>query len=219
MTLIERNVARRAAIAVLVVAVTMGGAAQAATLTNTASWGDFDTEVGFDIFVPQFNPALGTLTAVSVSLAGQFTPAVSFDEAPPPSLSPVEFNPQVQLLAVSQGFGLFGIDITQSLAPEFATIGSDQRAVGTPEAVDIGTTLPLTGSPVSYVGLSNLDFFGGGSSGVGPAYGRYVVNDQPQVTGQLAITYTFTPAPEPASLALLGVGLLGLCAIRPRARR
>jgi hypothetical protein len=227
-----------AVITVLAASVAVESGAQAAVVTVVAAVPprvDFAAS-GVDIFVSQFDPTLGSLTAVSVSLTGQLLPGLTLEQAPAPlALPPAQFDPRVTLLNVSSppvaGRTPFQtIGITQFLGAEsvpFVASGTRQIASGASENVNIAADLSLTGSQVQFVGSGLLDFYVNGRSNVmNPSlYSFYGQVDSAVLNGQVAITYTYTPVgagvpavgaavPEPASLALLGAAVVGLCVIR-----
>lgn len=219
-----------AVITVLAASVAVKSGAQAAVVTVVAAvppTGDLAAS-GVDIFVSQFNPILGSLTDVSVSLTGQLLPRLTLEDPAPLALPPAQFDPRVRLVNVSSppvaGRTPFQtIDITQSLGAEsvpFVASGTRQIASGASESINIAADLSLMGSQVRFVGSGLLDFYVNGRSNAtnSSLYNFYGQVDSAVLNGQVAVTYTYTPVgaavPEPASLALLGAAVVGLCVIR-----
>lgn len=191
------------------------GPAHAAVLTRTvpvSSTVPF-RDLGVDVLVPRFDPALGRLTGVAASLSGQLTPGLENLGGLVPRLeSPVVFQPAVSFN--------YPVEATQVLAFQSVAITDGGRqAIGAPQAVTLDAALapmlPNANPAVGFTGLGTVLFVITGESGplVGRNLSLFGVVDVAAFEGQLAVSYTFdpvVPVPEPASWALLGAALAGL---------
>ena len=170
-------------------------------------------DLGVDVLVPRFDPALGALTGVTASLSGQLTPGLeNLGSLVPPLASPVQFRPTLSLNYPVEAIQVLPLQAVLVTDGGLRTIGAAQAAR---LDVTLAPTLPGANPAVDFTGLGTVLFVVSGESG--PLTGRnlslFGVVDIAVFQGQLAVAYTFDPAisvPEPASWALLGAALAGL---------
>ena len=158
-----------------------------------------DGESNGQIYGTYFDPTLGTLTSTTFRFTGSVTPSFQIVAAPPPS-SPVSITPYIDV-RVSGQFNLLG---------ESASAPSDSRNFTAPsQSFDISGT--LFGN---YVALSHADslityaLLNSPYAGVRPlpSVGIYSTSFG---RGAFEVDYNYTPAPEPSSLMILSISLLG----------
>lgn len=202
----------------------MAGLANAATISYSGGF-TMDLSPGSDtVNLSQFNPALGTLTAVTLDLSGSVQAHVTAEND-----SAIAGSMGVDLTGLLGASGPGSLStsagITQSAGPVSVT-ASDGTADSGGDYVDFGT---ISGSNSAnntiisgfsaYVGTGTITFNITGNGGFAV---NGVSNSTIHVTdfggdGTAKVTYTYTPVPEPASLGLFAIG--GLMMIRRRRDR
>ena len=165
--------------------------------------GDFTP---FDINALPFNPALGTLTDVTVEIIGNVTPMTANDLAPFPATVDLTTHLFVFPTNAPPGNTTTITFTTQTGVPVVvASPGSAGEATGAVIAVD------------QTIDFSDLNAFITGIAGsqLLVEYGFRTANGLPgsgsdltSFAGSAVLTYTYD-APEPVTLSLFGAGLLG----------
>jgi hypothetical protein len=186
---------------------------------------------GSDLYLPQFNPALGTLTGITMDVGGDLDATWSITND---NHSGTAYLLMYQDLTISEGANtlLFASEHTEGVykaslddsdpifngecvtlaitaGPSTATADLWEEPVGgTDQTISDFTDYVGTGT-VTLPVTSNL------SEEASIPGGNYSENPAPLTDAYATVTYTYVP--EPASFSLLGLGILGLLSRRRRA--
>ena len=183
--------------------------AAADTISYTSA---FSSEVDFGAaaYGEQFAGSLGTLTGMSIAVAGTYLPNIVSLIANPDLNSTLYYT--------GNAFGIGGFDT--GVAGTF-TLTDAGHLVGPPEAFGFSENLNSAnleaytspGPAFDYGFLANIDLYSRPLNGTWGSGGQW--SDNSTFSGNIEVTYTYTPVPEPSTLSLLAAAA---CLV-PLARR
>lgn len=182
------------------------------------------TEISQTGFLDLFDSSLGTLNSVTLTLSGSATQSITLTNNAQQDQT-TRATGTVDLLFTSS---LAGLNLSQgglslSGTTGFVTLASGASQTFGPLTDSDSIVLAPTSSLFSVAGGGQFSISCASISGIGiSGGGGNIASDQATTAGcgaTIAYDYTPTPpapVPEPTSMALIGLGALGLAAVRRR---
>lgn len=174
------------------------------------------------VALPQFNPALGTLTGVQFDVSQSDTVTLAFENLTLPGTAGSAQSNIVELKdgATTLVSSPVSISYSEPVVPPFdgsLDFGGASGTTTTPTILTNSSSGP--GVPASYIGGGTHTFTlqrTAIANPIAPAGGFVLLNNASGAIIDVSVTYTYTPIPEPAGSAL---GLMAGLAALVRRRR
>ena len=204
-----------------IVAVGLASGAYAATIVSYTDCVTLSTTNWLDcLTVPQFNPALGTLQKITVELQGHVQGSAAFESQ---DCAPATVTMNLQAtITLNSPTGLLAQVVPLVSTSDCATIydgvpdfGGTSGKTYSGLSADCSTSafkVPAFTAPWdAFIGTGNVDMpttAAGTSNGSGA--GNLLLSFSTDASAIATVTYEYDAVPEPATMTLLGSGVLGM---------
>ena len=206
------------------IALAMSGAANAASVSFTDTYGLDTTDWSHSLVLQQFDSSLGTLTSVNFAYSGSVASSIQVENL---NATPATINAHATADLAFGGPISNSLLITTSASQALPVYDGVTDYIGT-SGYNFGiltgsasNNLLLTSGLGSFIGLSTYSIgvdATGLSSASGPGNISALIGTQ--ALAAITVTYNYDvqnhPAPEPATLGLIGLGLAGFAASRKK---